>query len=91
MSLHHDEPKSDVYKVTINLVHGDPVRFTVALPEWRLIGLGGDIERAQSHNTMIIELDGKLLMIPHSNIRSVEITPAPPELPKHILRGARST
>ena len=85
-----DEPKNDVYGVTIHLVHGDPVRFRVALPEWRLMGLGGDIEKAQLRNLMAFELDGKLLMIPYSNIRFIQIDPVPSELPKHILRGAKS-
>ena len=80
-----------VYAVTINLVHGDPLRFRVQLPEWRLMGLGDDIEKAQLRNLMAIELDGKLVMIPYSNIRFIQIDPVPEELPKHILRGARST
>ena len=80
-----------MYNVTINLVHGDPIRFKVELPEWRLLGLGGDIEKAQLRNVMAIELDGKLLMIPYSNIRLVQIDPVPEELPKHIFRGAKST
>jgi hypothetical protein len=81
---------ASVYKVTINLVHGNPIRFNVELPEWRLLGLGGDIEEAQSRNVVAVELDRKLLMIPYSNIRSIEVDPAPPELPKHLLRGART-
>ncbi|HEY7840839.1 MAG TPA: hypothetical protein VIC61_04665 [Gammaproteobacteria bacterium] len=81
---------STAHNVTIHLVHGDAIRFRVQLPEWRLLGLGGDIEKAQLRNMMVIELDGKLVMIPYSNIRSIEIDPAPPELPKHILRRAKS-
>jgi len=81
---------STTHNVTIHLVHGDPIRFHVQLPEWRHMGLGGDIEKAQLRNMLAIELDGKLVMIPLSNIRSIEINPAPPELPKYIFRGAKS-
>ena len=82
---------STVHDVTIHLVHGDALHFRVRLPEWRHMGLGGDIEKAQLRNMIAIELDGKLVMIPLSNIRSTEIKPAPPELPMHIFHGARST
>jgi hypothetical protein len=81
---------STSHSVTINLVHGDAIRFRVTLPEWRLLGLGGDIEEAQQRNVMAVELDGKLILIPYSNIRSIEVDPAPSELPKHLLRGAKS-
>jgi hypothetical protein len=79
-----------MYTVTIYLVHGERIRFRVELPEWRLLGLGGDIEKAQSRNMFGVELDGKLVLIPHTNIRSIEIDPVPPELPKYMLKGAKS-
>jgi hypothetical protein len=79
-----------MYAVTVHLVEGEPLRFTVELPEWRLLGLGDDIDKAQSRTVISVELDGKLLMVPYSSIRYIEVDPAPPELPKYLLRGARS-
>ena len=79
-----------MHKVTITLIHGEPLRFNVEVPEWRLLGLEADIEKAQSRNVLALVLDGKLVMIPYTNIRSIEIDPAPPELPKHIFRGTKN-
>lgn len=77
-----------MHTVTINVVHGNPIRFRVELPEWQLLGLGADIEKAESRNVMALEVDGKLLMIPYSNICFIQVEPVPPELPGYILRGA---
>lgn len=79
-----------MYTMTIHMIDGESIQFSGELPEWRLIGLSSDIEKAQSRNVMGVELDGKLLMIPYTSIRYIEIDPVPPELPKHILRGSRS-
>jgi hypothetical protein len=79
-----------MYTVTISLVHGDRIRFRVELPEWRMLGLGGDIEKVQERNAVAVELDGRLVLIPYSNIRTIEVDPAPPELPKYLLKGAKA-
>lgn len=79
-----------MHTVSINLIHGNPIRFRVELPEWQLLGLAADIEKAESRNVMALEVDGRLLMIPYSNIRFIHVDPVPPELPDYIVRGAKS-
>ena len=74
--------------VTVHMVHGDPIKFRAPVTPDRLIGLGDDIERAATRNTMLVELDGKLVLIPYSSIRYVEIDPAPDGLPLTMIRHA---
>ncbi len=38
---------------------------------------------------LALELDNKLLMIPASSIRSIEVSPAPLKLPDTVLKNAR--
>ena len=47
------------------------------------------IEKAIEANELLIELEDRLLVIPLNNIKYIEITPAPPKLPKFAIRNAR--
>jgi len=80
---------NDLITVTIHLIHGDPVKFEVRLTEAKEFGLGDDIEKALTRTSMAVELDGKLIVIPYSNIQYVECDPAPAVLPLTIIRGAK--
>jgi hypothetical protein len=47
------------------------------------------IAEAIESNELLIELEDKLLVIPLNNIKYIEISPAPPKLPKFAIRNAR--
>jgi hypothetical protein len=78
-------------KVTlvIYLVHGEPLKFEVELTQAKEFGLGKDIEQGLSRNAMAIEAEGKLYLIPYSNIRYVECSPIQDVLPQNMIRDAK--
>jgi len=75
--------------ITIHLVHGEPLKFSLELTEAKKMGVSEDIERALQRNSMAIEADNKLRIIPYSNVKYVEIDPAPTGLPITIIQGAK--
>lgn len=76
--------------LTVHLHQGEPIRAVVEADEAKLLGLSDDIEKSLHRNSLAIELDGRLLLIPHSSIKYIEIVPAPPNLPLWLLRGRRA-
>jgi hypothetical protein len=75
--------------ITVHLVHGEPLKFSLEPSEAKKLGVSEDLERALERNSMAIEADNKLQIIPYSNIKYVEIDPAPPGLPFTIIQGAK--
>gem|GEM_PF-1062667 len=78
------------YKVTIYLIHGEPIKFKASLTEAERMGKGMDIEEGLSRTSMGLEIDGKFLIIPYSNIKYIEVIPSPPNLPIFITQRAIS-
>ncbi len=76
-------------RVTINLVHGEPIRFTLALDETRRRNLAANLERGMQASYLGLELDGTLVIIPFHNVRSIELSPAPAQMMAHVVREAR--
>lgn len=75
--------------ITINLVHGEPLKFSLEPTEAKKMGVSDDLERALQRTGMAIEIDNKLMIVPYSNIQYVEIDPAPSGLPITIIQGAK--
>ncbi len=75
--------------ITIHLIHGEPIRVRVTTDEARRLGVSDDLEKAVYRTAMTLVLDGKLLMIPFTSIKHVEIEPAPLNLPVWMLKGNR--
>ena len=82
--------ETDLLVITVHLIHGNPIKFEVSLSASKEFGLSDDIERSLLRNAMAVELDKQLILIPYTNIKYIECTPAPPVLPQNIIRGARS-
>lgn len=49
--------------------------------------MGKVIESLTIMNNLVFEVDGRLTMIPLSNVRSVELSPAPSTLPGTVIRA----
>ncbi len=77
------------FTVYIHLVHGETIKFETDVVDANLIGVADDLEKALTRNSMAFELDGKLMLVPYSNIKYMEIDPAPPELPMGMIRNAK--
>jgi len=82
--------EQEIFTITINLIKGAPLKFKINPTEEKILGVKKDLEQALVRNVLAVELDGKLIMIPYSNIQTIECDPAPPGLPFTILRGALS-
>jgi hypothetical protein len=52
------------------------------------IEIASTIKKALESDRIMAEVEGRLLIIPVRNIKYIEISPAPPKLPKGVLLGA---
>jgi hypothetical protein len=48
-----------------------------------------NIRKALEADRLLVEVDGNLLFIPLSNVKYLQVTPAPDALPSTVLRHAR--
>ena len=51
--------------------------------------LSGVVQKLLTSPMLSLELEGSLFVIPTTNIRSVEVIPAPEKVPDVVLRGVR--
>ena len=77
------------FTVYVHLIHGETIKFETNVLDSNLIGAADDLEKALSRNSMAFEVDGKLILVPYSNVKYMEIDPAPAELPIGMIRNAR--
>ncbi len=78
------------YKIIVHLIHGEPIKFKVSPTEAEMMTKGQDIGTALTRISMGLEIDGKLLIIPYSNIKYIEADPSPTNLPIFITQRAQS-
>jgi len=52
------------------------------------IEIAATVKKALESDRIMAEVDGRLLIIPVRNVKYIEISPAPPKLPKGVLLGA---
>jgi hypothetical protein len=52
------------------------------------VEIAANIKKALESDRIMAEVDGRLLIIPSGNVKYIEISPAPPKLPKGVLLGA---
>ena len=81
-----DENKFTVY---IHLIHGEAIKFETNISDANILGVAEDLERALSRNSLAFESDGKLTLVPYSNVKYIEFDPAPEVLPMGMIRNAR--
>lgn len=51
--------------------------------------IAGNVQKALDQDKIAFEVDGDLFVMPTRNVKYVHITPAPPELPKSVIRQAQ--
>ena len=72
----------------INFIDGKSCRFIyepVRADEPSSIGQA--IQELSKNNNLIFQVEGKLIVIPMNNVRSIEISPSPVNLPQTIIKG----
>lgn len=78
------------YTVIIHLIHGEPIKFRALLTDAELFNKADDIEYMLNRYALAMEVDKKLLIIPYNNVKYIEASPSPPQLPLFIIKGAVS-
>ena len=48
-----------------------------------------NVKKALEADRILVEVDGTLLLVPLRNVKYIQITPSPKELPAGVLRGAQ--
>lgn len=61
--------------MTLNLIHGEPIKCQVDVDKTRRRNLASDIESALSLSYLGVLLNGKLTLVPTANLESVVIEP----------------
>ena len=72
----------------INFVDGESLRFTYepAHPdEYRSMSLA--IEEMAQSNKLIFNIEDRLVIVPINNVRSIEISPSPTNLPIAVVKA----
>ncbi len=82
-----NEPTKD-FTMTIHLIEGDPIRFKLRRTAAQLRNVGTNLESGLQARYFGVELNGKLVIVPFHNVRSIEIDPAPEGIITHVLRDA---
>jgi hypothetical protein len=75
--------------LTLNLVHGEQIKCKVDVDKTRRRNLASNIEAALSSSYMGVLLDGKLTLVPTSNLESVVIEPIDEILLKGVVTDAK--
>jgi len=52
------------------------------------VEIAANIKKALESDRIMVEVEGRLMVIPVRNIKYIEVSPAPPKLPKGVLLGA---
>jgi hypothetical protein len=52
------------------------------------IEIAASVKKALDADKIMAEVEGRLIIIPGRNVKYIEISPAPPKLPKGVLLGA---
>jgi len=81
---------SDDRKMTIHFNNGTKleVLFPTQIKNSAAAVLEG-VKRAMESDKLVIEADGRLLVIPWVSVKQVEVSPVPAALPFGVIKGAR--
>ena len=79
-------------KVTATIHFTDQTKIVLEYPQQSgsdPATIASNVSKALERDKIIAEVSGDLLVIPTGNIKYIHVSPAPPNLPSGILRGAR--
>ncbi len=83
-----NEPTKE-FTITIHLIQGDPIRFKLRRTAAQLRNVATNLEGGLQARYVGVELNGKLVIVPFHNVRSIDIDPAPGGIVQHVLRDAK--
>ena len=72
----------------INFVDGESLRFTYepAHPD-EYMSMSLAIEEMSKSNKLIFNIEDRLVIVPMNNVRSIEISPSPTNLPTTVIKA----
>jgi hypothetical protein len=72
----------------INFIDGESTRFIYEpVRKDETSSIAQAIQELSKNNNLIFQVEGKLIIIPMNNVRSIEISPSPVNLPQTIIKG----
>ena len=72
----------------IHFIDGETMRFIYEpVNEDEVSSIGRAIQEMSKSNNLVFSLEGKLIVIPMNNVRSIEISPSPANLPDSIIKA----
>jgi len=83
------KPKPQTITMIVRLIDGSVHRLRFTPADDDDVQLAGRIEKAFQAHDLVVELSGRLLVIPKHSIVSIELTPAPARLPAVAIRNAQ--
>ena len=76
---------------SLTIHFNDKSKITARFPKQGGEGVtqASDVKKALESETIALEVDGSLIVIPMRNVKYVQVTPAPESLPQGVIRNAR--
>jgi hypothetical protein len=74
---------------TISFTDGTQLKLVWPRPEESDSRLASVLEKLLTNESIAIEVEGRLMIIPVNNIKTLEVSPSPEKLPNMVVRGAR--
>ena len=89
MILAGQRDMTDEKRLSIFFIDGSDMVLQVPPQGGNPLLLAKRIQESLDANQFVAEVDGKLVMVPKSNVKYMELEPLPDELPETVIRGAR--
>lgn len=74
---------------TISFTDGTHLKLVWQRPEESDTRVASMLEELLSNESVALEVEGRLMIIPVSNIKMLEVSPSPEKLPAMVVRDAR--
>jgi hypothetical protein len=87
--INHMKSKPQTITMIVRLIDGSVHRLRFTPADDDDVQLAGRIEKAFQAHDLVVELSGRLLVIPKHSILSIELSPAPAKLPAVAIRNAQ--
>jgi hypothetical protein len=78
-----------VIRCTISFMDGAKMQIAWEQSPDASIQSASVVEKILNSDSFAFEVDGRFVMIPMQNVRTVEVSPSPKNLPIHVVQGAR--
>ncbi len=78
---------------TLTIHFNDQTKITANFPNQGGTGVSqaSDVKKAMESESLALEVDGSLIVIPIRNVKYIQVTPAPESLPQGVIRNAQIT